>query len=80
MTRPRDLFPDEAEAVARFAKAHGRQWKRELASVYWYNARPWRGPGSEPNDGGILHGLRNDPRWGHDGLDLYRLPKPERAT
>lgn len=80
MTRPRDLFPDEAEAIARFAKAEGRSWKHKLAAVYWYNARMWRGPGSQEGDGALLHGLRNDPRWGHHGLDLYKLPRPERAA
>lgn len=68
----RALFPDEAAAIARFAKAHGRRWKHELAAVYWYNARPWRGPGSEPSDGAILHGLRNCPNWAHEGLRRYR--------
>jgi|GEM_PF-5820220 len=71
--RPRALFDDEAAAIARFAKAHGRKWKSVLAQTYWCNARPW-GCG-EPSDGAILHGLRNDPNWNHVGLQAYKLPK-----
>ena len=73
--KPRNLTPDELGALQRFAKAEGRSWKHKLSAIYWYNARPWRGPGSLENDGYILHGLRNDPRWGHHGLDLAKLPK-----
>lgn len=69
----RELTDDELEAIGRFAAAHGRKWKYVLASTYWCNARPWRGPNSEPNDGGILHGLRNDPNWGHEGLEKFKL-------
>lgn len=77
---PRNLTSEELAALQRFATAEGRSWKHELAAVYWYNARPWTGRGSEPNDGGILHALRNDPRWGHHGLDLVELPKPATAS
>lgn len=70
---PRELSANEAAAVARFAKAHGRKWKSALAQVYWYNARPWSG--GEPNDGYVLHGLRNDPNWNHEGLQAYKLSK-----
>jgi hypothetical protein len=75
----RKLFPDEEAAIMRFAAAHGRCWKNHLASIYWYNARLWQGPGSEPNDGGILHGLRNDPNWNTVGLRNYKLPRAKRA-
>ena len=71
----RELFDDELAAIKRFAAAHGRFWKRELQMVYWYNARPWGGPESEPGDGGILHGLRNDPNWGYIGLRDFKLNK-----
>lgn len=71
----RDLDDEELSAIQRFARQHGRQWKDRLASVYWYNARVWRGPGSEPHDGAVLHGLRNDPRWNHAGLAKFRLPR-----
>lgn len=68
MKIPRDLFPDEKAALRRFIAAEGRTWRAKLTEVYWYNARMWRGPGSEEGDGAILHGLRNDPRWAHTGL------------
>ena len=64
----RELTAEESAALQAFAAKHGRSWKDKLASVYWYNARVWNGHA-------CLHGLRNDPAWGHDGLQAYRLPK-----
>lgn len=69
----RALSADEQAALERFALANGRTWKSILKGIYWYNARPWRGPGSEPSDGGILHALRNDPNWSFHGLDACRI-------
>ena len=68
----RELSTEEYAALVRFAAAHGRTWKRQLTDVYWYNARPWR---EHANDisGYILHGLRNDPRFGHDGVRAFRF-------
>ena len=65
------LAPSEQAALRAFAAEHGKAWKRELAEVYWYNARVWRGP--RPQDGHLLHGLRNrlGPRWLAD-FDLKR--------
>jgi hypothetical protein len=68
-----ELTPEQVAAVQAFADAHGKKWKETLAMVYWYNARPWRGPlGNDEMTGCILHTLRNThgPRW----LDSYRLP------
>ncbi|QIG74600.1 hypothetical protein EVC11_018 [Rhizobium phage RHph_I20] len=69
--RYRDLTQEELEALQAFAAEYGRQWKGVLSNVYWYNARVWRG--GKPNDGYILHGLRNSlgPSW----LDGFKLPK-----
>lgn len=64
----RDLTAEEASALHAFAAKHGRSWKDKLACGYWYNARLWGGLN-------CLHALRNDPRWGHEGLYAYRLPK-----
>lgn len=64
----RELNPAELEAIKAFAAKHGRGWKDKLASVYWYSARVWDGRA-------CLHALRNDPAWGHDGLNAFRLPK-----
>lgn len=73
----RKLDTDEINALERFAAAHGRTWKSKLGRR-WYNACVWRGDGSEPHDGAILHALRNDPNWGVKGLDKHRLqPKPK---
>lgn len=74
----RNLEIEELHALRRFANAHGRNWKNILRDVYWYNARPWRGTGSEPQDGGILHALRNDPLWSFYGLASFKY-KPERS-
>jgi hypothetical protein len=69
----RDLTAEELAALQRFALAQGRTWKRVLTDIYWYNARLWVGPSSKPNDGSILHGLRNDlgPAW----LATFKLPR-----
>ncbi len=73
MNSRRELQPDELAALARFAAAHGRGWKSVLTDTYWYNARLWQGPGSEPNDGSILHTIRND--LGPDWLRACRFPE-----
>jgi hypothetical protein len=65
-TMIRDLTTAETSALHAFAAKFGRSWKDKLASVYWYNARIW-------NDQPCLHALRNDPSWGHEGLQAYRL-------
>lgn len=63
----RALQPHEREALQSYAAEHGRKWKEALR-LDWYNAR------AIGDRGAILHGLRNDPRWGHEGLDAYMLP------
>ena len=77
MSKFRTLTIDELAALQRFAKAHGRRWKMRLATEYWYNARILRGPGPSEyaDDGYVLHGLRNCPNWGHDGLAAFRLAR-----
>jgi hypothetical protein len=64
----RELTNEEAVALAAFAAHHGRTWKRKLAEVYWYNARIWQGLH-------VLHALRNDPQWGHAGLDAFTFTR-----
>jgi hypothetical protein len=64
----RKLTIDEAAALQAFAAKHGKSWKDKLASVYWYNARIWNGQH-------CLHALRNDPAWGFEGLQAFRLAK-----
>ena len=64
--------PTDADlaALQAFADAHGRTWKDQLAQVYWYNARPWRGvDGRDEITGSTLHAIRNNfgPTW------LYEL-------
>jgi len=68
---PRQLTSDEVNALRRFAANQGRRWKAILAETYWCNARVWSA--GEPNDGHILHALRNDPNWSHDGLKRVKL-------
>jgi hypothetical protein len=75
MTKHRELLAYELEAVQAFASAHGRRWKSQLTDVYWYNARIWMDASGSGAKGSALHGLRNDPRWGHDGLAAFKLPK-----
>ena len=67
------LTDDELEAVQAFAAANGRAWKETLAFTYWYNARIWHNRAGEPDQGHLLHGLRNrlGPRW----LKTFKLPK-----
>jgi hypothetical protein len=69
----RNVTPEELASLKAFANHYGRSWKRKLAEVYWYNARIFR------DDAGVqhhsLHGLRNDPRWGFEGLDAFQFPK-----
>src|SRR5271167_2701056 len=49
-------------------------WKRQLAEVYWYNARIWEQADGNSDMGHTLHGLRNShgPEW----LDTYRHAYP----
>lgn len=72
---PRDLTVEETAAIEDFAQHYGRKWKSVLTDTYWYNARLWTGPAGDKNVGSVLHALRNDPRWGHEGLAAYKLPK-----
>jgi hypothetical protein len=67
--------PDELEARAllHYAQQHGRVWRHDLA-MDWYNARTPDTP-DFPGRGNILHGLRNHPLFGHEGLAAYKLPK-----
>ena len=59
--------PSQAQAIAAFAKKHGRQWKSELNNA-WLNGDDAREP-----DGHLLRQVRNQlgPSW----LQSYRLPK-----
>lgn len=67
-----ELTSEDRGALERFAKAHGMRWRATLTDVYWYNARIWRD--GEPNDGNILHAIRNNfgPTWLYD---VYRPAK-----
>lgn len=71
----RELAPYELDALVSFAAKNGRRWKSELTDVYWYNARIWRDASGSGAKGEALDALRNDPRWGHRGLEAFRLPK-----
>lgn len=71
VTKYRQPDPDEMEALRSYAAEFGRTWKSRLRED-WYHARLRSGPG---NRGSILHGLRNDPRFGPAGLDAFRFPK-----
>jgi hypothetical protein len=64
----RALEPFELEALKSYAKEKGRNWKMMLR-LDWYNAR------AIGERGAILHALRNDPRWGHEGLAAFNLRK-----
>jgi len=63
----RDLAADELDAIKSYALENGRLWKADLAAD-WYNAR------AIGERGAILHALRNDPRWGHEGLRAFIMP------
>lgn len=71
MPNYRELSKKEHEALEAFAHAHGRKWKDELTSTYWYNARLWHGPDTQM--GSTLHAIRNDlgPAW---LCNIYKLP------
>ena len=69
-------------ALQSFADAHGRRWKDQLAQVYWYNARPWRGvDGRSEITGSTLHAIRNNfgPTWLYDICTIKPAPK-KKAT
>lgn len=63
----RTLRPEELDAITSYAADHGVAWKGDL-QIDWYNAR------AIGDRGAILHALRNDPRWGHEGLEAFELP------
>lgn len=68
----------ETAALQAFADAHGRRWKDQLSSVYWYNARLWRGvDGRDENVGSTLHSVRNDlgPTWLYDACKITPATK-----
>jgi hypothetical protein len=67
-----DMPAAELEALQSYAKEHGRRWKSELG-LDWYHAR------AIGERGTILHGLRNSPRFGSEGLERFRLPKPAKT-
>lgn len=69
----RRLSEEELEAVKAFAAAHGRRWKSVLTNTYWYYARVWRDRTGSQHHGSLLHALRNDPNWGHEGLHKFKL-------
>jgi hypothetical protein len=58
----RILTPAEDKALRDFAARHGRSWKSALRDAWYYASEP-----------GLLHALRNDPRWSFDGLDKFKL-------
>lgn len=68
MTRTIDA--NDRAALQAFANAHGKKWKDTLACVYWYNARIWTG--GTPNDGYVLHAIRNSfgPKWLYNVCDV----------
>lgn len=76
--KTRVLTREEVEALYAFALAEGRTWKASLRENYWYHARIWR-PGlhGSSQQGSILHALRNDPRWGYEGLERMTFAKLE---
>ncbi|MDR3474507.1 MAG: hypothetical protein P4M09_22890 [Devosia sp.] len=62
----RALMTHEKAALLDYAKEHGRFWKTALQTD-WYHAR------ARGDRGAILHGLRNDPNFGHEGLEAFTL-------
>lgn len=72
-----DLTAADRSALQAFADAHGRRWRDKLSQVYWYNARPWRGPrGDEPDTGSTLHAIRNNfgPTWLYNVCTIEPMP------
>jgi hypothetical protein len=69
----RDLTADEYAALCDYAHENGRTWRNKL-ELDWYNAR------AIGDRGAILHGLRNDPRWNHQGLYGFRADWPHILT
>lgn len=67
------LSETERNALQAFANKHGRKWKDILSCEYWPNARIWTG--GAPNDGYVLHSIRNNfgPEWLYKACDV----KPE---
>ena len=65
------LDHDDFMALRSYAEEFGRNWKESLV-LDWYNART-RPCQAMPNRGSILHGLRNQPGFGHEGLKNFRL-------
>jgi len=63
---------DELAALRSYAKECGRTWKASLAMDWYYARTPWCP--DMPNRGSILHGLRNNPRFGPKGLDAFKFP------
>lgn len=85
MSREYPALPAEYRAsLQAFADEKGKNWKDELASVYWYNARIWSryidGKFSD-DDGTRLHVIRNNygPSWLFDVCDVKHTPKPKPA-
>ncbi len=69
---PRDLLPDELQALQRFAAEYGREWKQYLFAAwlsYTYKGRPMAG-----KDTGTLRSIRNE--FGNEWLHRFKLPKP----
>jgi hypothetical protein len=72
---PMTYQPDETElaALRSYAAEYGRKWKDALR-LDWFRAR-LSFCADMPERGSILHGLRNHPGFGHEGLEKFRLPK-----
>lgn len=69
---------EELAALRSYAKEYGRFWKLAL-DLDWYNARlSWCS--DMPNRGSILHGLRNNPGFGPEGLRRFTFPKEAKTN
>jgi hypothetical protein len=58
--------PEAYDALKSYAAEYGRKWKDALA-LDWYRAR------AIGERGTVLHGLRNHPRFGAEGLIKFRF-------
>lgn len=72
------------DALQAFADEKGRNWKDELSSVYWPNARIWEqwvGRECSKDNGYRLHAIRNNfgPSWLYDVCDVKATPKAKKA-
>lgn len=67
------LTIEQLEALKCYAAKHGRGWKRQLVREWTKSSVS----GVNDDDKAILHGLRNDSRFGPGGLVSFRFPKEQ---